>query len=105
MNSATPLMNGLKASLMFLYGGTDHELCHTRLNGLKASLMFLYGGTDHELCHTRLNGLKASRLETVFQTSRFGEVEWAHCIEENDTTERLAAGAIFTRQCLQYSSA
>jgi hypothetical protein len=30
----------LKAPLMFLHGGTDHELCHALLNGLKASLMF-----------------------------------------------------------------
>ena len=42
----------------------------------------------------------AARLETVFQTRRFGEVEWAHNMEEHDTTERLAAAALFARQCM-----
>jgi len=43
---------------------------------------------------------KAARLETVFQTMRFGEVEWAHNLEEHDTAERLAAAALFARQCM-----
>ncbi|EGD82241.1 ATP synthase F1 complex assembly factor 2 [Salpingoeca rosetta] len=39
----------------------------------------------------------AARLETDFQTSRFGEVEWAHTIEKHDTQARLAASAIVMR--------
>lgn len=40
---------------------------------------------------------RAARIETVFQVERFGEVEWAHTIEEHDTVARLAASALFAR--------
>eukprot|EP00041_Stephanoeca_diplocostata_P007622 m.109967 g.109967 ORF g.109967 m.109967 type:complete len:322 (+) comp16965_c0_seq1:104-1069(+) len=39
----------------------------------------------------------AARLEVLFQISRFGEVEWHHTIDEADTTARLAAASLFTR--------
>lgn len=43
----------------------------------------------------------AARLETVFQTDRFGEVEWAHTLERHDTTARLAAAALYIRSTLR----
>lgn len=43
---------------------------------------------------------RAARLEVVFQTSRFGEVEWHHTLEQYDTTVRLGAAALFTRECM-----
>ena len=45
-----------------------------------------------------------ARLEIDFQTSRFGEVEWAHTLERNDTQARLAAAALvmhLTREAAQ----
>eukprot|EP00040_Diaphanoeca_grandis_P006131 m.36080 g.36080 ORF g.36080 m.36080 type:complete len:291 (-) comp17255_c0_seq1:81-953(-) len=39
----------------------------------------------------------AARVEVIFQTGRFGEVEWAHPMEAADTTSRLAAASVFTQ--------
>eukprot|EP01147_Barroeca_monosierra_P008502 gene8501-968_t len=41
-----------------------------------------------------LNLFQKARLEVDFQTSRFGEVEWAHTLEKHDTETRLAASAL-----------
>jgi len=38
-----------------------------------------------------------TRLELVFQTDHWGRVEWAHDIEEHDTTARLAAATLFVQ--------
>lgn len=35
------------------------------------------------------NLFQKARLEVDFQTSRFGEVEWAHTLEKHDTEVRL----------------
>ena len=43
------------------------------------------------------DAVRKARLEVVFQTQRFGVVEWAHTLEECDTTARLAAAALFVR--------
>lgn len=39
--------------------------------------------------------VKLSRLETDFQTEKWGNVEWAHDLEEYDTTSRLSASNLF----------
>ena len=36
-----------------------------------------------------------ARLELLVQTGHWGSVEWAHDIEEHDTTARLAAATMF----------
>ena len=41
----------------------------------------------------------AARAETLFQLTRFAEVEWAHPLEESDTKARLASAAVFARLC------
>eukprot|EP00051_Salpingoeca_urceolata_P012798 m.158681 g.158681 ORF g.158681 m.158681 type:complete len:323 (+) comp17605_c5_seq1:1744-2712(+) len=52
------------------------------------------------LAHGTIDAAEATaacRLETEFQTSRFGVVEWAHTLEEADTKARLAAAALLTQ--------
>lgn len=39
--------------------------------------------------------VKLSRLELEFQTEKWGNVVWAHDIEEHDTTSRLSASNLF----------
>ena len=41
--------------------------------------------------------VRLSRLEAVFQTTRFGEVEWAHPADRAGTETRTAAAALFVR--------
>lgn len=41
--------------------------------------------------------VKLARLELLFQTDHWGSVEWAHDIEEFDTTARLAAATLFVQ--------
>ena len=41
--------------------------------------------------------MKLARLELLFQTDHWGSVEWAHDIEEFDTTARLAAATLFVQ--------
>ena len=41
--------------------------------------------------------VRLARLELLFQTDHWGSVEWAHDIEEFDTTARLAAATLFVQ--------
>ena len=41
--------------------------------------------------------MRLARLELLFQTDHWGSVEWAHDIEEFDTTARLAAATLFVQ--------
>merc|ERR1712156_842127 len=50
----------------------------------------------HFMSHS-LEALKLARLELLFQTDHWGSVEWAHDIEEFDTTARLAAATLFVQ--------
>ena len=45
---------------------------------------------------------EAARVEVAFNTQRFGHVEWAHGIEQEDTAARLASAALFMRHTRSY---
>lgn len=57
------------------------------------SLILTLAVIDRKL--TVSQAVKLSRLEIEFQTEKWGSVEWAHDLEEHDTTSRLAAANIF----------
>lgn len=44
---------------------------------------------------TTNEAVKLGRLEVLFQTERWGNVEWAHDIELHDTTARVSAASLF----------
>lgn len=43
------------------------------------------------------NAISLSRLETEFQTSKWGNIEWAHDIELAQTRARVSAGILFVQ--------
>lgn len=49
-------------------------------------------------------GVALARLETEFQTSRWGSVEWAHDLDREQTLARVAAAVLFVQLTAESSS-
>eukprot|EP00039_Didymoeca_costata_P024910 m.11852 g.11852 ORF g.11852 m.11852 type:complete len:268 (-) comp4538_c0_seq1:12-815(-) len=73
------------------WGLTGLEFATTTSKSMIIANVLLSGKISAE------DATKASRLETVFQTNRFGEVEWAHNIDHHSTVVRLASAYLFNK--------
>ena len=73
----------------------NFEAVHGFTFGIDAikSILLMCAVVDKRLTVTEAVNL--SRLETTFQTEKWGNVEWAHDLELHDTTARVAAAAMF----------
>merc|ERR1712013_763355 len=71
---------------------------HFMSHSLEALNGFMFGvDATKSLILTLDEAVKLARLELLFQTDHWGSVEWAHDIEEFDTTARLAAATLFVQ--------
>jgi len=71
------------------------EALHGIMFGVDATKSMILTLACMERRLTVEEAVKLARLELLFQTNHWGVVEWAHDIEEYDTTARLAAATMF----------
>lgn len=80
------------------------EALHGFMFGVDATKSIILTLACMERRLTVEEAVKLARLELLFQTDHWGTVEWAHDIEQHDTTSRLAAATLFVQFLSEKSS-